>query len=429
MSENISLNHKFLEPLKTVLEECAARRICPKHSDLDFLLTGITRSLEPVVSGREFLQLRFDSPETSWKRSNYFEANKSGRRLDLVREVADELAAHVARKAPAWQWPDNLPELDEFDIHLADGHYHKAAAHDPKDAKGKSVPVGHFFARDLRRGVLRHFDTAVASDGKNKEHDMSLLKRMDTQILRCGAPRGKNGRKGRKVLLVYDRAGIDFGQWQKWKHTAALYFLSRTKEGIADQTLGLNEWDRDDPRNNGVVADRIVYTTVDVSVRRVDYIDPATGKAFSFLTNLPTKVPPGIVAWLYERRWDVEKTFDEMRNRLCEGKAWGKTITAKRMQGAFISIVYNLLLLLNEGMRAKNELPEEPFEEKRREKRRAEREKEAEDAGRAPNYNLQKRPWITQMGCKFIRWLRRHFAAETSYVEAVANLQLLYDEF
>jgi hypothetical protein len=56
--------------------------------------------------------------------------------------------------------------------------------------------------------------------------DLHALKRLDNQTLRQTAP------KGRKVLYVWDKAGINFMQWFKWKHTAGIYFISREKENM-----------------------------------------------------------------------------------------------------------------------------------------------------------------------------------------------------
>ena len=41
------------------------------------------------------------------------------------------------------------------------------------------------------------------------KHDMHVLKRLDADVLRQHAP------KGRKVLYVWDKAGIDFHAWHR----------------------------------------------------------------------------------------------------------------------------------------------------------------------------------------------------------------------
>ncbi|MHB1310037.1 MAG: transposase [Limisphaerales bacterium] len=37
------------------------------------------------------------------------------------------------------------------------------------------------------------------------------------------------------------------------------------------------------------------------------------------------EVPPGVLAELYRRRWELEKVFDEVKNKLREQKAWASS--------------------------------------------------------------------------------------------------------
>ncbi len=57
---------------------------------------------------------------------------------------------------------------------------------------------------------------------------MRALKRQTPQQLRQNA---------RKVFCIWDRAGIDFQQWFKWKENG-IYFLSREKENMKLEILG-----------------------------------------------------------------------------------------------------------------------------------------------------------------------------------------------
>ena len=68
------------------------------------------------------------------------------------------------------------------------------------------------------------------------------------------------------------------------------------------------------------------------------------GKAYEFLTNEPD-LPPGVLAELYRRRWDVEKAFDALKNKLGEKKAWATSLAAKQAPAHFLTITDNLLLL------------------------------------------------------------------------------------
>ena len=52
-------------------------------------------------------------------------------------------------------------------------------------------------------------------------------------------------------------------------------------------------------------------------LRLISHVDPVTGKAYEFLTNEPD-LPPGLLAEPCRRRWNVEKVFDELKNKLGE---------------------------------------------------------------------------------------------------------------
>ena len=67
-----------------------------------------------------------------------------------------------------------------------------------------------------------------------------------------------------------------------------------------------------------------------------------------FLTNLANKIAPGTVAQLYFMRWRIEKSFDELKNKLYETKAWAMSYTARKMQAAFIVLAYNLAQLMSD---------------------------------------------------------------------------------
>ena len=72
--------------------------------------------------------------------------------------------------------------------------------------KTKSVkyPTQHFYSVDLRSHALRHLTLTDTSRTRKREHDTRALKRLEIETLRQSAP------KGRKVIYVWDRAGIDF---------------------------------------------------------------------------------------------------------------------------------------------------------------------------------------------------------------------------
>ena len=156
-------------------------------------------------------------------------------------------------------------------------------------------------ALNLRDQGLRHL---AAAQGEH-EHDMSLMGRLKTKGLRQGVP------KGQRVLVVYDRAGIDYDFWNRCRKETAVYFLSRSKSNLVFTQDQVREWERHDTRHRGVLQDQWVTTPQGHRLRLIDYRDPETGREFQILTDVP-EVPPGVLAELYRRRWELEKVFDEV---------------------------------------------------------------------------------------------------------------------
>lgn len=307
-----------------LLAEASHHRLCPELSDEQWLRLGTRRVLEDAPSGRGFLQRLLSSGIEVPERGRFFETLKSKRRLSLVGEVADALAAKLlAVGGDCWS---HTPELDPFELFAGDGHFHAAAAHDPPSggAEGSKDATGHFFSLNLRTHALRHLTVADQLD-RRKEHDMRALKRLSLEALRQGVP------KGRKVLIVWDRAGIDFAQWHHWKHTGGIYFISREKENMKLEVIGVHSWDRSDSRNKGVLDDQLCATSQGVAVRRVRYHCPIRNETYAFITT-DYVLPPGLIALLYRMRWDIEKVFDEIKNKFGETKAWASSATAKTMQ-------------------------------------------------------------------------------------------------
>jgi hypothetical protein len=254
---------------------------------------------------------------------------------------------------------------------------------------------------------------------RNKEHDMRALKRQDIQTLRQGAA------TGRKVLYIWDRAGIDFRQWYEWKQQG-IYFLSREKENMTLETLGVHPFDGNDPINRGVVADELVGTSAGVSLRRVTYHDPETGTVYIYLTNLALSVPPGIVALLYKSRWDVEKVFDEFKNKLGETKSWASTANAKTCQARLLCLTHNLMTLMEEQLFREAGIRNEA-ETKRKAKTLAKRAEQSQSRGGGGLTVLQQCiQRFTQRTVKFIRWLKNHLDSTLSWACALARLTKIY---
>ena len=403
------VNDAFLQPLAGLVAGSPHTHPCPEYSDADWLRLGIQRVLERVESGRAFLQEhgpRFGCLPT---RTNYFAAQNSPRRLGLVRDVNQRLLAAAAL-------PDRLadiPELVRYECFALDGHWHRAAAHDARH-DGAKLAVGHFYSLDLRGHTLRH---PAVGEGLH-EHDMSVLKRLKPSGLRHDVPRGT------RVLIVYDKAGIDFDYWKRCRHECAVYFISRVKEGMVSDWIESRVPDRRDARNRGVAQDRVVVAREGHRLRIIHYTDPATGQEYRFLTNEPD-LPPGIIAELYRRRWDVEKVFDEIKNKLGEKKAWGTGLVAKETQGQLVALTHNLLLIYGARLEREHHIGNDA-EDRRRQERHREMEQEARRKGRPPTTLRTGLRRATQCSVKFIRWLRHALRDNLAEAAALPRLAQLY---
>ncbi len=328
---------KWIEPLTGLVKQSHYKRKCNTLTDQNWIETGLLRILSQEPSGRAFLQNLFDSGRSVIKRSHFFETLKSKRRLKLCREVSLSLYEKTKMTQRQADPFGQFSALDAYDIYAGDGHYHAAAAHDVRKS-GKKYPTQHFYSVDLRTHALRQLTLADTSGNRKREYDIRALKRLDIETLRQSAP------KGRKVIYVWDKAGIDFSQWFKWKHAGGIYFISREKKNMELMVMAELEYDMNDPINAGVSRYELVGCSAGVAIHRVVYKCPLSGKTYSFVTNL-THIPPGLIAYLYKTRWDIEKIFDQVKNKLAEKKAWATSFTAKNMQAQFICLAHNLMLI------------------------------------------------------------------------------------
>jgi len=423
---------EFFKPIFRFLDLSRCRRNCPALPDELWLEAGIRRCLGLFQSGRDFLQDLAERHDTEILLTTFFESLKSKRRLALLSDILSQVQSHMRRAMP-----DAFAAfkcLDDFDLYAGDGHFIAAASHDraaprKSPAKGKSpgrtaaftatkYATGHLYSLNLRNHCMTHLTVSDQVERK-KEHDMRALKRQDIQSLRQGAG------KGRKVLYIWDRAGIDFRQWHQWKHNG-IYFLSREKENMNLETLGNHPFDRADPINRGVIADEIVGTSVGVSLRRVTYQDPESGTVYTYLTNLPVSIPPGIVALLYKSRWDVEKVFDEFKNKLGETKSWASTANAKTCQARLLCLTHNLMTLMEEQIFLETGIRNEA-ETKRKAKTLVQRDEQSKSIGGGGLAVLQQCiQRLTQRTVKFIRWLKNHLDSKHSWTHALARLAKIY---
>lgn len=429
---NSIIREEFFKPLFEFFDTAKHRRNCPTLDDSFWLEAGVRRCLGIFQSGRDFLQQLADTHEKSVRISTFFESLKSKRRLLLVDEVLGQLRNRMSRVMP-----DPFASykcLDDFDIHAGDGHFIAAASHDKAQPRATTIAkpqagnprvtttkyaTGHLYTLDLRSHGMNHLTVADQIERK-KEHEMRALKRQTAETLRQGAS------KGRKVLYIWDRAGIDFRQWLQWKNQSGIYFLSREKDNMKLEIIGQHPIDTAQAINTGILADEIVATSQGVSVRRVTYQDPVTRIIYHYLTNLPASVPPGLIALLYKSRWDIEKVFDEFKNKLCETKAWASSATAKTQQARLLCLTHNLMTLMEEEIRKRSGVVNEAELKRRAKPRHPSIKVKPEPGNLNPAIIVHAIERLTQRTVKFIRWLRNHLDLERDWSQAMTRLTEVY---
>jgi len=418
MANNNSVFSRLTAPLTGLFQSNANARKCTV-SDLEWSLLGIRRVLLADASGRAFLQgIEYqDTPDMAT--GHFFEALKSPRRLLYTEELNNALI----NSKEAWNDIDDpladYHELDDFDINSGDGHYHKAPIHEKK-VDGTAYETQHFYGINMRSQMTFHLATALYGEGRKKENDIHALKRLYDEKLRQGS------KKGRKVLWVWDRAGMDMRQWYLWKRKG-IYFLTREKSLNKPIILGEPEFDQEDPVNAGVIKNELFGSTSGVeAMRRITYEVPETGEVYVYLTNLPQSIRPGVIAYLYKRRWDIEKMFNTFKHKFFERRAWAVSETAKSMQANFICLAHNLMLIFHRVL-AKEIVEEFDYDidktHKKRKKKRIEKlSKNCEERKKTPSSLIQQVVRLAELPVVFIRWLRGHISYAGSWEDARDSL-------
>lgn len=412
LTSQISFRERFFAPIVEALERLDVGRECMAISDANWFMIGCLRVVSQETSGRGLLQRLCDLSIIEVNRQTFQESLKSPRRLRTAQAVNRDLLEQLEKTVPD---PfSEIPSLRNFDLYAADGHFHAHACHD-QAIGGKKRPVEHFYSLNLRTNGLSHLTQAQIGGTRKKEHDMHALKRLDIDTLR------QNAAVGRKVLYVYDRACIDFPQWSKWKESG-LYFITKLRSDLKLTPIKGNPgFDPYDPINAGVISDEIVEDGSSSTIRRITYRCPESGDLLVFLTNVFSGIPAGVIAYLYKRRWGIEKIFDVVKNKYHEKKSWATSPIAKDNQAHFIALHHNLLCLFEMQV---NMADVEKEHKKRSVKRIVKLGDKLKKLNRTLSPLLTSITYITQHSLKFIRWLRVSLESNTPVTQAMGRLGL-----
>jgi hypothetical protein len=135
------------------------------------------------------------------------------------------------------------------------------------------------------------------------------------------------------AFYVMDRGYVNFQQYYRI-HLAGAFFVTRAKRKMDCRVRKRLTVKPDGPvkrdqliRMRGPKTRRLYPD----SLRRIRYVDPETGRKFSFLTNHLT-LDPCVIALLYRKRWQIELLFKWMKQHLHIKAFFGTTPNAVKTQ-------------------------------------------------------------------------------------------------
>jgi hypothetical protein len=314
-------------------------RSCPELNDIDFIWLGLLRCISTVDSGRHFLQTNEEIYGQMLPHSTYFKSLKSRRRTRML-EAFEQQSYQLHFETLLSQGIDYLeafPELDEYTVEAADGHFIDHASHTEKNSHGKVYAAGGIYALNLRSGLLRFL--CLVTNGTHRHQEIPMLRdHIEKQ--------NKGNNTTQKHLYVYDKAVTDYVRWNQQKRYAN-YMISMLKENSVATLVESIPFDTLHEINTGVEA-YSVYENKGIKFNVVDYRDPETRILHRFVTTLPVTINPGTIAMLYFKRWTIEKTFNNTKSNFKEIKAWSSNSHSLENQMRLTAMSYNLIRVFEE---------------------------------------------------------------------------------
>lgn len=164
-----------------------------------------------------------------------------------------------------------------------------------------------------------------------KVHDVKILDRL---VLEPGA------------FYVVDRGYIDFARLYRIHQTGA-FFVTRAKDNFRFRRLYSQKTASEFIRCDQIIAAHNFYAKKDypAKMRRIRFLDPATQKHLTFLTN-NLSLTALTIADLYRLRWHVELFFKWIKQHLRIKAFYGTTENAVKTQIWIAITVYVLVAIV-----------------------------------------------------------------------------------
>jgi len=307
----------------------------PMHS---FILYGCMRQVQSLTTLRDLVQTIFHSDTANdglpLAKSTFADAMASPKRRVITREIVSTLAQEAQQ-----QLPDKLLGVEGLgarQVIAIDGTYQKESSHytaiHPSDG-GVDNQKGHLLLTfyDVRKGIPLGVVTETQSVA-----EITLLKQ--------GMAAAQKLMQVRNAIYSVDRAFIDGTHWDERKKKYKITVVTRMKSNLNYSQIGEENCVSKKCCNEGVLYDLTIKLDSSTLPWRLIGFQAPDGIKYEYISN-DLELEPGVIAFIYYRRWDEEKYFDNFKNDLSGAKAWSKNPIGIEQQAQLAIITYLLTRL------------------------------------------------------------------------------------
>lgn len=339
---HLLLNGTVLQEWFRPMEKCLHK---VRYSDkvfqslpmLSFIMTGGLRQLLSIQTLREQVQMLFNFDETARRipvpRSTWSDALKSDIRCSIVRQATEHLVDHARSTLPdRLVGVDGIDGRDVFAIdatyQIESSHFYRVLPVEGGDDNQKGSMLMTYY--DIRAGIPVNVKIETRSMG-------------EMRVLKNDYSHAKDWSRVKRALYVVDRAFIDGVYWDERKTKLKATVITRMKSTLSFSVVEERQLSTHISNEKVLSDQKIQLKSSNQPWRLIKWLSPS-GIEYEYLTN-DLELEPGVVAFLYYRRWDEEKYFDNFKNDMANKKAWGKSPVAIEQQALMGMMTYMLTRL------------------------------------------------------------------------------------
>ena len=370
----------WFEPMQQAFEKVRySDRLFQALPMISFALLGGLRQLLCIDTLREQVQSLFhcdvNAEQVPVARSTWSDAMGSRRRRDILRQAIAELVAFA--QTALGDKLAGIEGIGQRPVLAMDATYQEESSHYVRvlpTEGGEDNQKGHMLLTyyDVRRGIPVNVKTETASLG-------------EMRVLKGARGEAMDWSRIRRAIYVVDRAFIDATYWDERKRSLHATVITRMKSTLVYTRTETREIAAL-PCNEQVLSDQVIALQSSKQPWRLIKWCSPEGITYEYLTN-DFSLEPGVAAFLYYRRWDEEKYFDNFKNDLANAKAWGKSPVAIEQQALIGLMTYVLTQLFLQRRYQDLELPHGDQTQARKHARKVEHylEQQAEDDQQPPH--------------------------------------------